>query len=277
MSDVIDNAEAVVNVATRAARPTPIGDQDDPYALAFSVPDGGRVETIDVEQIIAPYRPTPRRKSGTYKVTDAESFCSYMDKHGEVHSEVWADVLQSRVTGIINAHAMADPGWADHRVVYDVAFTDAWKAWIQYNGKLIGQTEFAELIEERSVDVVNPSAADMLELAQTFHATIGAKFESSSLLSSGERQFEYREQIDAQAGKAGRLDIPTTFELALIPFEGAAAYSVKARFRYRINNGQLLVGYSLERPGDVLREAFLGVVEQINEATSAPVYRGVSA
>ena len=181
--------------------------------------------------------------------------------------------VAAKITGVLNAHENTDgtvPGarHEDHRVEYAVLLTDAWKAWREHDGKLLDQETLAEHFETRSIDIVQPSAADMLELAQSFHATTSASFESSKLLSSGQRQFEHRENIDATAGKKGQLTIPGSFDLALKPFEGADPFKVTARFRYRITNGVLRIGYKLDRPEDVLRQAFLTVVENVEEGVA---------
>jgi uncharacterized protein YfdQ (DUF2303 family) len=256
--------------------------------LAFPLPAGGHVEMVDVEEARTGYLPNPRRKTGTYRVHDAESFAAYLMKHAVPETEVWADAKGQTITGVINAHEGVDmpvsdvgplAGWGDHRVVYSVDHTVAWKAWTAKDGQLMSQSDFAELIEDRALDIVRPSAADMLELAQTFQATIGVRFESSKLLSSGERQLEYRETVDAKAGRAGKLEIPQDFDLALVPFEGAAPFKVKARFRYRITDGALRVGFRLTRPEDVLREAFESVVTALSGMDGTPdvIFRGVTA
>ncbi|WP_310962108.1 DUF2303 family protein [Nocardioides terrisoli] len=274
------DAQAIIDTATRAAEPTIVGDN---LALVV-VPDQGRVEVVDIEAKLASYRDHPQRKRGSFTVHNAESFCDYLAKHGVSATEVWADTIGNKIVGVINAHGgtkagnevPAAAGWADHRVTYAVQHTPAWKAWVEHNGKLLDQATFAELIEDRAVDIVRPSAADMLELAQHFYASKGGAFESSKLLSSGESQLVYREEIDAKAGRAGRLDIPKDFDLALVPFEGADTYKVTARFRFRIVDAALRVGYRLQRPEDVLREAFEGVVGQVESTVTEPVFRGVS-
>jgi uncharacterized protein YfdQ (DUF2303 family) len=167
-----------------------------------------------------------------------------------------------------------EAGWEDHKVVYGVQHTDAWKAWTAHDGKLLSQTAFAEHIEDRTIDIVEPTAADMLELAQSFQATIGVRFESSKVLASGERQLEYKETVDARAGRTGHLEIPREFRLGLVPFEGAARYPVIARFRYRLQDGNLLIGYRLERPATSCVAAFDEVVGQVRDGVAAPVYNG---
>ena len=241
------DAKAIIDAGVRSASPSKVGDNT--YAIV--VPEASRLELVDVSGRDEKYAANPLRKTGDFKVHDAASFVAYLKKHGLDESEVWADLQGQRIVGVINAHSDATtaadefgplPGWGDHRVTYAVQLTQAWKAWAGHDGKLLSQTEFADLIEDRSVDIVRPSAADMLELAQTFQATIGVSFESSKLLSSGERQLEYRETVDAKAGRKGTLEIPKDFDLALVPFEGADAFKVTARFRYRITDGVLRVG-----------------------------------
>ena len=54
---------------------------------------------------------------------------------------------------------------------------------------------------------------------------------------------------------------------------------VNARFRYRITDGTLRVGYRLTRPDDVLREAFESVVTEVAGLDGTPdvIFRGVPA
>jgi uncharacterized protein YfdQ (DUF2303 family) len=227
---------------------------------AFMIPHGAKVQLVDIAAQLAEHQDHPERKTGTFKVHDADSFVTYMGKHSLPESEVWADTIGNRIVGVINAHESvhvpvsddgALAGWGDHRVTYDVKTTKAWDAWIQHDGDLLGQAEFAEHIEDRLVDIVRPASADILELAQTFEANIGA-------------------------GKSGQLEIPRDFDLGLIPFEGAVPFKVVARLRYRIQNGVLRIGYRLVRPEDVLRDAFESVIDTVREGVDCPVFRGVS-
>ncbi len=278
------NAQAIVNAATRAAEPTAL---DDSVRFHTVVSPDGTVEVLDLEKLAdeAKFSHTPRRKRGTYKVHDAQSLVAYLEKHADPDTEVWADAVAAKIVGVLDAHENTDgsvPGarHEEHRVEYAVLLTEAWKAWAEHDGKLLDQETLAEHFESRSIDIRKPAAADMLELAQSFRATTSLAFESSKRLSDGQRQFEYREDVTAQAGKKGQLDIPETFELALKPFEGADGFKVTARFRYRLSSGRLLVGYKLDRPEDVLRQAFQTVVEKVEEGVAeldrlnSPVFLG---
>lgn len=269
------DTQPIIDAALASAVPSPLDKEGRIYSVVN--PDGG-VVIIDVEAERRKIQDldAPRRKTGVYALHDAASFLAYVDKHGDGATEVWADTTRSTITAVLDAHEgdLGGPRFEQHRATYAVLLTDAWKAWAALDGKLLDQEAFAQHIEDRSIDIIRPNGADMLELAQSFHATIGVHFDSSKALSSGERQLTYREDINASAGKAGQMDIPASFDLGLVPFEGADAFPVTARFRYRIVNGTLRIGYHLERPADVLRTAFLDVVSHIEEGIDGPVLRG---
>lgn len=279
-TDEIRDTEAhtIGALATAAAEPQPLDDEGRFFSVV--VPEGGSQKTVDLEALREATLANPRRKVGSYRVHDADSFAAYFAKHASVDSEIWADTTEHKLVAVLDAHAATAEGLAgheDHRLSYAVQTTDAWKAWTELDNQLMNQAAFAEHIENRRIDIVAPSSADMLELAQSFQATIGVQFQSSKRLQSGERQLEYKEQVDATAGRSGQLEIPETFTLRLIPFEGASVFDVVARFRYRITNGQLAIGYQLERPEDVIREAFETVIAAVASKTETTIYRGVTA
>lgn len=261
------DTQPIIDVAIASAAHDALDSEERFFAV--TTPNGGSVKIIDLETERDKVRNTPRRKTGTYKVHDAESLVAYVAKHGDADSEIWADTPAAEIVAVLNAHIgdrddqETSGRFEDHRVKYSVLLTEGWKRWTQFDGQLLDQDDFADHIEERAIDVVKPTGAEMLEIAQTFKATIGVKVDSSIRLSTGQRQFTYHEEIDGKAGKAGRMEIPETFDIALRPFEGADAFKVTARLRYRMADGVLRMGYKLERPEDVIREAFLSVVQKV--------------
>lgn len=276
-TDTTDNIQSAIDAGIATAKPTELAEGQD---YAFVVPAGGCVETVrnDLDQ----YRARPRRKTGTVTVRDAASFNEYLRKHAIEDTEIWADPVTYALVGVINAHGESDAaenvegfaGWGDHRVQLKLAKTRAWTAWEKLDGELVNQVRFAEHLEQRLGDITRPTGADMLELAQTFTAKRDVQFESSRRLADGQTQLRYHEQIDAKAGSKGDIAIPEAFELGLVPFEGAGAYKVTARFRYRINDGTLLLGYVLDRPEDILRAAFDDIVQAVDKGEDPPVLMG---
>lgn len=233
--------------------------------------------TIDVRKDLEKYEPQPRRKTGSYALTDVDSLLQYLAKHAQLETELWGNATRSEVRAVINAHASDKglAGWGDHTATLTLPTTPDWKEWTARDGKLMEQTEFAEFIEDHLPNFVTPTGADMLELAQTFQATTKVDFDSSQRLKSGETQITYVENTTAAAGKKGSVAIPDTFDIAVQVHERGPVYKVGARFRYRITNGDLRLAYRLIRPRDVLDAAFDEVVRHIEDNTVHRVWRTV--
>jgi uncharacterized protein YfdQ (DUF2303 family) len=191
---------------------------------------------------------------------------------------VYADAQRLQVTAVLDAHEPTAARWGGHWLVLELRKTLEWIAWMQHHGQLMSQDAFAEHLEDHSAEIVSPPAAEMLEVAQSIQATTKCDFKSGTRLKSGERQLEYTETVAAKAGQRGQLTIPDTFEIGLVPFEGSAPYRVTARFRYRISGeGQLRLGYRLDRPENVLRAAFDDVLADLKKRISHQVMNGAPA
>lgn len=242
---------------------------------ALTTPDG--IAQIDLTG--DKYRDRPARKTGVVKVRDVPSFLHYWDKHRyEGASEVYADLDHRTITAVLDAHSADHAGWAGHVLRLGLRHSPSWTAWVGISGKLMGQQAFAEFIEDHRPDIVEPVAADVLELAQSFQATVKAEFKSGTVLKSGQRELQYTETVDASAGKSGRLAIPDHITLALAVFESdGMAEAVTARFRYRLENGSLRIGVVLDEVDDKVRSAFQAVVDDIDQGVDVPVLNGTPA
>src|SRR5262249_14866265 len=126
------------------------------------------------------YLDQPMRKTGVVTVTDVPSFLALYAKHASPDAEAYADRTRGTITPILDAHTPYGgvPQWQGHRVVLQLKHTEAFQAWAAVNGKMMGQLAFAEHIEDRRADIVEPTAAAVLELAQTFQATTKVDFKS---------------------------------------------------------------------------------------------------
>ncbi len=220
----------------------------------------------------------PARKTGTAQLTEAHSFGLYVNDHQQTGTTtLWGDRKAGRIQAVFNGHqASADgtAGWGDHRATLSLQLTPEWQAWNRASGQMLDQEAFAEFLEEHVGDVREPDGAELLEVATSIQASIGATMKSAIRLDSGQVQVAYEETIEARAGKAGALTIPTRVVLALTPYEGGEPYKVEARFRYRLANGALKLGVVLDRPDDVLKAAFADVATAVENDTSCTVLFG---
>jgi uncharacterized protein YfdQ (DUF2303 family) len=223
----------------------------------------------------------PRRRTGTVKLQDVRSFAAYWSKHREADSEIYAhvdDAGRGAITAIINAPGRTDDeaGHRDHRAVLDLAASPEWTHWLSLNGKLLDQTAFAEHIEQGLPNIIQPAAADMLEVAQSLTGNTRVEFESGVRLSDGQTRLSYRETTEAQT--KGGLDIPSQFVIRVRPWKATVlGVELVARFRYRIDHGHVLMGYVLAEVDRLLQAATDALLEEVGEALVAPGDEGVSA
>lgn len=257
-------ASAVANIAVQSVEPHELE-----TGTVYSTPDGrGGVKFQDTDA----YADNPRRAKGSRIVTDAESFVKYLDRHSTEATEVYADTPNSSVVAVIDSHTGADKpaGWEGHKLTLSLVKTIPWLAWTERDlganpRAWFNQAEFAEFIEARALDVVDPDHARLIEIATTFEAKSNADFGSAVRLDNGEVKFEYTETTTAKAGAKGALEIPKLLKLAIRPYVGGPIYHVLAQFRYRVNGGDLKLGFALERPEAILDAAFADVVTEIRD------------
>lgn len=225
------------------------------------------------------WRDLPRRKEGTTTVRDVASFAEYWGKHATAgESEIYADRDRCTLTAVLDAHSSAEAHWGEHRLVLGLQFSEAFKAWRAHDGRAMDQEAFAEFLEDNRADIIQPPAAEMLEIATSLQASTKAEFQSAVALSNGQRKLSYVEDTSAKAGQRGDLTIPTEIVLGVQVFDGATvADRLTARFRYRIANGKLSLHYKLDRPADVIASAFEGVIHEVTDACQATVLRGTPA
>ncbi len=260
-----NDTQAIIDTAVRAALPAALDPASPLYSIV--VPVGSEHVLVDMETRLASHKDGPARKKGSVALTTPASLTQYVNAHKVDGTEVFADWRQRRAVAVINDHG-SKAGWGDHRATLTLVATPEWSRWSALDSKWLSQEDFAEHIIDTAVDVIDPSAADLLEMAESFVATKSVNFKSGSRLRDGQRQLTYVEVIDAQAGPAGNVSIPESIRLLLAPFDGSEAVEMTARIRYRINDGALRIGYVLDRPDLVLRDAFAGVMTGVEAATS---------
>lgn len=254
------NTQAIIDCAVGTVEPHEL---DPGEFVGVMIPAGATHRVLDLET----HLDRPRRKRGAVALHTGASLVDYVNRHKTDAAVLYADIDSVSVVAVINDHSEAGPGWSDHRATMTLRRTVAWKRWKARNGTIGDQVAFAEHIEDCQLDIVQPSGAEMLELAQSFKATTEARFGSSHMLTSGQRQIEYCEVVAAQAGRSGQLVIPDTFTIGVQPFEGSERYKVACRLRYRVAQGKMAIGFILERPEDVERAAFDGVLAVTRDNT----------
>ena len=281
-------AAAIGRFASAATAPTEItvlDDDDQPLELrVYGVDERGGhvlVDTVELEQ----HRDEPGVRRGSIEVATPAALVTYARRHLDDHrSTLWGDIDRGRLTVVLNDHADGEfghePGWADHQVSVQMKRSPEWEAWTAINGKPMSQVELALFLEEHLLEIVEPNGSTLLEITQTFHATEGATFKSSQAINSGEQRLTYEQTIEAQAGRNASTEIPTDLTLAIRPWLGVERVPVKAKFRFRIRDGRLVLFVSLLNLEEVSRaaveNALSGVADELDLAAiegTAPLPR----
>ena len=226
------------------------------------IPEGGHLQELDLDRL----RPNPRRAEGIVQMQTVGAFQRFVERHDRPEeTTLWVDGEEKEVIAVVDDHTNATPGWRRHRAILQLKTTPAWDHWLGRDGRLMSQEDFAEHIEDGLADIVEPDGATMLEIAQSIQGTANANFKSAKRLANGQIGVEYTEEVRATAGTHGDLEIPERFNLGIAPFVGEDAYEVQARLRYRVRNGDLVLGYRLDRPGDVLEDAVGGIADRLGQ------------
>ena len=267
------NLQAVIDAARLGTEPKKL---DTVGAIQhWALPGDVLAVSISLEAGLA----APLRPRGTMQVFDAASFNELLtanDKAGDTTVYINRDAAAPAIVAVLNGNGESGPGWGDFRAEIVFRFTPQWKRWTAIDGKSMGQTAFAEFIEDNMGDIVTPPGAEMLEIAQYLSATRSVDFKSAIRLSSGQIQFQNLESIDAKVG-AGQVAIPETITLGIAPVFGLPPFRIEARFRYRIIDGKLSLSIKLQRVEDIMAAVVNDMVNGTVASEGRPAVKGIDA
>ncbi len=244
--------------------------------LRTYITDQGDLVEVDTRNQAEDAQPHPHRVKGSTNVDSIDAMISLAEHQGanSATTVTYADLDALSFTTVINDHGPDAAGWRDHRVTHRLTHSTAMLAWTNYDRSMVPQVEFAEHIEDRLRDIIEPSSADMLEIAQTFHATTSTDFRSGHRLKSGVTRLQYLEEQEAKAGQARDLDIPDRFRISVEPFVGSSAREIEARFRFRLQGGLLTLGYILDNLDEMARLEFRDLLERVADEANWLVVEG---
>jgi len=236
------------------------------------VPTGYDVQRVEDTLVM------PTRHRGTVTVRDVASFIAVVKDYGRDCTRLYRTVEPPQFQAVFDDHAGDQPRWGQHRAVYACPLSPEWHTWTKANKQACAQADFAQFIEDNLLDIVEPAAADMLEISRTLQAKKKVAFASGIHLPNGQTQFTYEEQIDGTAGSKGQFLVPEVFKIGVPVFEGGPRYAVTCRLRYRIGDrGQLGLWYDIERPHKVLEHAVEELRQQVEKETGRATINGTAA
>lgn len=153
-----------------------------------------------------------------------------------------------------------------------LAKTPEWKSWSDNIGKGLDQMQFALFLEDNGRYVIEPSAADFLQVALTLEAKKGVNFKSGLRLDNGDHKLLFEEDTRTTAGVKGEMEIPHDFKIKLRLYHGGDLVELEGKLRYRIQGGQIVFFYKFPSLENIVREYVSGIREKIRKATTLPVW-----
>jgi uncharacterized protein YfdQ (DUF2303 family) len=246
------------------------------FFLAYTVvPEGSEIKSLEDFQY--PHGIPPSRIKVTPSFADSESFCAYFNDFkgadGKFDSRIFGDPVQHRFHAILDYHSGMTPSYCSHQAVFAMKLSDQWRLWMQFNDTLIPQLTFAEFLEDNRMDIVEPDAATMLEIARDLEAHTEVNFNSKINTVNGAAVLLYEENITGKVAN-GRVEIPERFKISIPVYFGEAEQQIGARLRFRISDGKLKFQYKLDRPAELMARAFDTAAHGIAQNTATEVLLG---
>lgn len=235
----------------------------------LAMPENSKL--IDLEK----YLPAPMRKRGTTVLRDMASFVLFVNAEKTLATRLYGNLIDPSFQAVFDDNADGvKPGWRDYSATYKCPLSAEWKTWLGMSGKQITQEQFAQFMETNLPDIVNPPAAEMLEISRSLEAKKKVNFASGIRLSNGQNELTYSEEVTGTAQK-GKLNVPEIFTIGIPVLEGGTAYSVEARLRYRIaDQGKLTMWFEVVRPHKIVEDAMKHVRDAIASETGLKVLNG---
>lgn len=224
-----------------------------------ALPDGFELHNLEG------FQTQPDRIRAHPKFVSARSFAEYLTRFATDSMMITASTDKAEMYAVIDYHGddPAAPGQTpshcEHKATYKARLTDKIKAWLGMCDRPLGQVEFGLFLEERAIDVIQPAAAEIMEMVMTFEATKKVEFKSSTRLADGSRQFTYVEDNQSKGG----VTLPDRIVIRAAIYEGMEPQDITFLLRYRINDGALRFQIKMHNHDEVLAEAFARCVDGV--------------
>lgn len=277
-SVIVDTAKQAVDISSRVIL---TGD----VPLAIRVTDDGSQTVGVMDDLLAQIDKragAPRRLTGLARFAEVASFIAHARRFRTPESVVFADVDKVSLLAVYDYHEKAgSPRWGAHRAAYNCPLSREWQTWTGRSGKIMGQDEFADFIEENQLDIYSPAAAggaipvdavspaDLLTLVRNLRILQKGEFSRSVNPTTGEMSLTNKVENDQSSTK-----IPAGFIVGIPVFEAGDRVAVGARIRFAMSNGKPTFAFSLIDPEHVKRSEFGAIRTRVAEKTGLPVLAG---
>lgn len=230
------------------------------------------VEWKDVTEPNAVNKPLGDHISQGVTLQTVGSLVDYANRFKGDDTVLLADIDANAIVAAIDYHGPHKAAHVDHRARMTLPFSVEWKTWTAIHGKLMPQLEFARFLEENAADIAAPAGADLLEACRDLQAVRHVNFKKAVRTATDNENFEYSDETKATSSDG--LELPSKFLLSLPVYFGDPAQSLYAFLRWRLDEGQLLLGVALHRAEHVRQAVFKQIVLDAADRTERPAVFG---
>jgi len=287
-------ARAIIEAAEKWAEPQhlsveqPEGVEGEGLAL-LTIPKG--VEVKDFSRELDLRRDNPRRVKGRATLSTLQSLIDHALRFKDAHSALFCNEAAPELVSVLDYHEGDGgmPRWGEHRGVYRFPLSDEWKAWNSDKLEGMSQADFAEFLEERLGDVIDPflekagdklddlglklaTPAELLTLSRGLSVRSTGKVVNHQNLSTGEVQLQY-DETHTDAGGAP-LRVPGGFVIAIPVFQRGPKYKLSVRLRYRVRQGDVTWTLQVHRADLAFRDCLEEACNEAQKQTGLPLFYG---
>lgn len=240
--------------------------------------EGANIPTINgkpmPELLFNEHNDRPERIKQSVSVLDAAAFVEYFTLFSDLESRVFAYEPNITVTGVLDYHQEnGSPRWGSHVVTLTLQQSEQWETWNGSNNKQFTQQAFAEFLEQNAMDISRPAPGAVMDVARDLEASTEGEFSAGVRMSDGSTKFKYSQTVKASIG-GSEIKVPDSFLIGLPVFVGSDQFCMECLLRFRVKDGHLVIWYTLVRPEEAKRKAFLKQRNAIEDSLKVTVING---
>lgn len=211
---------------------------------------------------------------------DRTSLCTYVNRFKDERSVLFADYDASTISAHLDYHhsnefdreglSESAPSHNNHVSTLRIRQSEEFARWAGMEGKMHSQAEFALFIEENVTDIITPEHGEMIEICRDLEATQGSSFKSRTRLENGDLSFKY----ETETRVTSDVVVPSEIALLIPLYYGEDPTEIRAKFRFRVSEGGLLLGFNWHRVEYERQAKFHEMAYDAAETTGLPVFFG---
>lgn len=248
----------------------------------FVIPEGHKLETIPATTPVL-----PGRIAASVLVHDQASFIAYINRYKTEATQLFAEPGflaggSAKMQAVLDYHRASNgagdsrdkkatnANYTAHIANFVPRYSEAWTRWQAASKEPMEQAELAEFIEENRADIVDPSAAQMLDIVRTFKVKKDSEYDSLTYQPDGAVKLHYSERVQQQ----GSTIFPEKLHIGIPVYFRGEVFKVGVFTRFKLGGGKLRFQLKLDRDDIIEDEAFKAMIETVGEKVGVVPYLG---